>query len=85
MEENKAATDKVHDLSERLASLEERTAKVEQLSKEAVNWSQLDESFRFVSSLPQLFNLFQSRLLWQQSGRRNVQVSRRTRKVPELL
>lgn len=45
MEENKAATDKVHDLSERLASLEERTAKVEQLSKEAVNWSQLDESF----------------------------------------
>jgi len=45
MEENKAATDKVHDLSERLASLEDRTAKVEQLSKEAVNWSQLDESF----------------------------------------
>ena len=50
MEENKAATDKVHDLNERLEGLEQRTAKVEQLSKEAVNWSQLDESFRYVNS-----------------------------------
>ncbi|CAG5113070.1 Oidioi.mRNA.OKI2018_I69.chr2.g7215.t2.cds [Oikopleura dioica] len=45
MEENKAATDKVHDLTDRLANLEERAAKVEQIAKEAVNWSQLDESF----------------------------------------